>query len=78
MLNMALILQITEAETVEGLFNILVGLGTSAWTDAEYITLRDVLLHLPFADDNGAFGSLVPGTRQQDVRCMAPALQQRG
>lgn len=69
---------IAEAETVEGLFDVLVGLGTFTRADTEDVALRDVLLQLSLAEDHSAFGSLRPRTCQQDVGCMASTLQQRG
>lgn len=70
-----LFLQITEAQTVEGLFNVLAGLRTSARSDTEHVTLRDILLQLPFAEENSAVSSLRPRTHQQDVGSVASTLK---
>ena len=67
---------IAEAETIEGLFDVLVALGASSGGDAEDFAVGDVVFQLPLAEDHGAFGLL--GARQQDVGGVASTLQQSG
>lgn len=74
----ALFLQITEAQPVEGLLDVLGGLRTFSRSDGEHFALRDILLQLPLAEENCAVGSLRPRTHQQDVGSVASTLQQRG
>lgn len=68
----------TEAQTVEGLFNVPTGLWPSTCAKSEHVAVGDVLLQLSLAEDHGAFGSLCLGASQQDIGSMASTLQQRG
>lgn len=69
---------IAEAESVEGFFDVLIGLW-SAGADTEDIAGRDVLLQLSLAEDNRAFSSFRPvrWTCQQEVGSVTSTLQQR-
>lgn len=69
---------IAEAESVEGFFDVLIGLW-SAGADTEDIAGRDVLLQLSLAEDNRAFSSFCPvrWTCQQEVGSVTSTLQQR-
>lgn len=69
---------VPEAESVEGLFDVLIGLCASSGADAEYFAVRDILLQLSLAKEHSAFIPLYPGTRQQEVGSVAPTLQQCG
>lgn len=69
---------IAEAETIEGLFDVVIGLWTSAGANTEHFAVRDVLFQLSLAEDHIAFGSLPLRTCQQDVGSMASTLQQSG
>lgn len=66
---------ITEAESVEGLFDVLIGLWSTG-ADTENLAERDILLQLSLAEDHSAFCSLRPRACQQDVGSMTPTLQQ--
>lgn len=68
---------IAKAESVEGLFNVLVGF-CSPVAKMEYFAVGNVLLQLALAENHGAFGSLLLRAYQQDVGSMAPTLHQRG
>lgn len=55
---------VAEAETMEGLFDDIVGLWTSISANAADFTVRHVLLELSFAEDHSALDSLSCRTRQ--------------
>lgn len=69
---------VAEAEPIEGLFDNIIGLWTSSGADVADFTVRDVLLELPFAEDDSALSLLSDRTRQQDIGSMASPLQQCG
>lgn len=65
-----------EAESIEGLFDDLVGFVDGA--DSEYVRWGDVLLQLAFSEDDSPIGSLHLRPRQQDVGSMASKFQESG
>ena len=65
---------IAEAESVEGLFDVFIGLWYAA--DTEDVAGRNILLQLSFSEDHRAFSSFRPRTCQQEVGSMTPTLQQ--
>lgn len=69
---------VAEAETVEGLLDVLIGLRPLSCADTEDSAVRNLLLQLSLAEDHSALVSGSPRTRQLDVGSVAPALQQRG
>lgn len=69
---------VAEAETIEGLFDNVNGLWTFNGADVADFAVGDILLQLPFAEDDSALGLLSVGTRQQDIGSMASPLQQCG
>lgn len=69
---------VAEAETIEGLFDNVNGLWTFNGADVADFTVGDILLELPFAEDDSALGLLGVRTRQQDIGSMASPLQQCG
>lgn len=69
---------VAEAETVEGLLDAFVGLGTLSCANTEDSAVRNLLLQLSLAEDHSTLGSRSPRTRQLDVGSVAPVLQQRG
>lgn len=73
-----IVYSVAEAETIEGLFDDIVGLWTSISADAADFTVSDVLLELCLAEDHSAMDSLSCRTRQQDIGSMASTLQQCG
>lgn len=72
------LLPVAEAETVEGLLDVLDVLGTLHCADTEDSAVRNLLLQLSLAEDHSALVSCSHRTRQLDVGSVAPALQQRG
>lgn len=76
MLHAQLVLSlITETESVEGLFDVFIGLWSTG-ADTENLAQRDIVLQLSLAEDYNAFSSLCPRTCQQDVGSMTSSLQQ--
>lgn len=58
-----MVYSVTEAETIEGLFDIS-GLGTFISADVADFAARDVLLELRFAEDHSVLALLSDRTRQ--------------
>lgn len=67
-----------EAQTVEGLFNVVTGLWLSTFAKLEHVAVGNVLLQLSLAEDHGALSSLCLGASQQDIGSMTSTFQQRG
>lgn len=65
---------VAEAESVEGLFYVLVGHGALVRADAENVAVRDIVLQLSLTQNHSAFSSLRPRTCEHDVGSMAPSL----
>lgn len=72
-----IVYSVAKAETIEGLFDDIFGLGTSINADGADVTVGDVLLEFSFAEDHGALHSPSCRTRQEDIGSMASTLQQR-
>lgn len=70
-----MVYSVTEAETIEGLFDIV-----DLWIfiSAADFAARDVLLELCFAEDHSVLALPSLRTRQQDIGSMASMFQQRG